>query len=183
MRSHAFALPLYPFAFAAFVHASGDFTRTAKCSKAACPIPRCWTPRYSVSGLKRAKSLATKKAGASRPFAVTSRLCQYIRGQKREGPYGSNVRSDCILIKPEIATRAAQPSPSRDSSISGKARLSSEPHSRACHSVASDKTRGPVGHSRGEDKVSILLSKEDRNGGRDKDRTCDPYDVNVVLSR
>jgi hypothetical protein len=22
-----------------------------------------------------------------------------------------------------------------------------------------------------------------RNGGRDKDRTCDPYDVNVVLSR
>lgn len=23
----------------------------------------------------------------------------------------------------------------------------------------------------------------DRNGGRDKDRTCDPYDVNVVLSR
>lgn len=21
------------------------------------------------------------------------------------------------------------------------------------------------------------------NGGRDKDRTCDPYDVNVVLSR
>jgi transcription elongation factor GreB len=24
---------------------------------------------------------------------------------------------------------------------------------------------------------------EERNGGRDKDRTCDPYDVNVVLSR
>ena len=23
----------------------------------------------------------------------------------------------------------------------------------------------------------------DSNGGRDKDRTCDPYDVNVVLSR
>jgi hypothetical protein len=22
-----------------------------------------------------------------------------------------------------------------------------------------------------------------KNGGRDKDRTCDPYDVNVVLSR
>jgi hypothetical protein len=22
-----------------------------------------------------------------------------------------------------------------------------------------------------------------RNGGRDRDRTCDPYDVNVVLSR
>lgn len=24
---------------------------------------------------------------------------------------------------------------------------------------------------------------EGSNGGRDKDRTCDPYDVNVVLSR
>ena len=24
---------------------------------------------------------------------------------------------------------------------------------------------------------------EERSGGRDRDRTCDPYDVNVVLSR
>ena len=33
-----------------------------------------------------------------------------------------------------------------------------------------------------EDGRSSLRNKEE-NGGRDRDRTCDPYDVNVVLSR
>jgi hypothetical protein len=37
-------------------------------------------------------------------------------------------------------------------------------------------------------RVSATMLKKpenpfERNGGRDKDRTCDPYDVNVVLSR
>jgi hypothetical protein len=29
----------------------------------------------------------------------------------------------------------------------------------------------------------LRIEFEPRNGGRDRDRTCDPYDVNVVLSR
>ncbi len=31
--------------------------------------------------------------------AVTSRRCQYIRGQQREGPYTSNVSADCEIGK------------------------------------------------------------------------------------
>jgi hypothetical protein len=31
--------------------------------------------------------------------------------------------------------------------------------------------------------VSTICKVKKKDGGRDKDRTCDPYDVNVVLSR
>ncbi len=36
-----------------------------------------------------------------------------------------------------------------------------------------------------DDRPVAKISKciHTKNGGRDRDRTCDPYDVNVVLSR
>ena len=37
--------------------------------------------------------------------------------------------------------------------------------------------------SEGPEKPILSAFQGFRNGGRDRDRTCDPYDVNVVLSR
>jgi hypothetical protein len=35
----------------------------------------------------------------------------------------------------------------------------------------------------GSQHLHIVITKQRVNGGRYKDRTCDPYDVNVVLYR
>ena len=43
-------------------------------------------------------------------------------------------------------------------------------------SIGSQKLANPL-------EVAKLCKAKELNGGRDRDRTCDPYDVNVVLSR
>lgn len=52
--------------------------------------------------------------------------------------------------------------------------------SRAC---SGSRTSG-LGGSRAEPRRAMsLFFRRKWDGGRDRDRTCDPYDVNVVLSR
>jgi hypothetical protein len=43
--------------------------------------------------------------------------------------------------------------------------------------------RAALGGGFGENARSLLIGMVDWNGGRDRDRTCDPLDVNEVLSR